>query len=169
MGKPLKCQVCGEEATVHLTQIIDNDMQKVDLCEECAQSKGITNPKGFALFDFMGKSINIDEISKESVIACKKCGFSPKDFKKSGRFGCPACYEQFTAIMHPILEGLHKGTRHKGKVPHHLKDRIAYHNRLQQLETDLQKAVKAERYEDAAVYRDEITHLKSSQDEEASS
>ena len=34
------CCVCKEKtATVHLTQITGDKMQKVDLCEDCAKSK----------------------------------------------------------------------------------------------------------------------------------
>ena len=35
-------------ATVHLTQIVGDKMQKLDLCEDCAKAKGINDPTGFA-------------------------------------------------------------------------------------------------------------------------
>ena len=42
------CCICKEkEATVHLTQIAGDKMQKVDLCEECAKTKGVNDPTGF--------------------------------------------------------------------------------------------------------------------------
>ena len=44
---------CDNEATVHLTEIIECKMKKVDLCEECAQEKGVTDPQGFALADLL--------------------------------------------------------------------------------------------------------------------
>ena len=41
------CCICKEkEATVHLTQIAGDKMQKVDLCEECAKHKGVNDPAG---------------------------------------------------------------------------------------------------------------------------
>ena len=40
---------CENEATVHLTEIVEGQMKKIDLCEECAQEKGVTDPEGFAL------------------------------------------------------------------------------------------------------------------------
>src|SRR6266403_164975 len=46
----LLCCICKEkEATVHLTQIQGDKVQKVDLCEECAKTKGVNDPTGFSL------------------------------------------------------------------------------------------------------------------------
>ncbi len=43
----MMCCVCKEnEAKVHLTQIVGDKMQKVDLCEECAKQKGVNDPAG---------------------------------------------------------------------------------------------------------------------------
>jgi protein arginine kinase activator len=57
------CSICKEkEATVHLTQIARDRMQKVDLCEECAKTKGVNDPTGFslaALFPSSGSSPEI--------------------------------------------------------------------------------------------------------------
>ena len=48
------CCVCKEkEATVHLTQIAGEKMQKVDLCEDCAKQKGVNDPAGFSLADLL--------------------------------------------------------------------------------------------------------------------
>ena len=116
MANPLKCDLCSKPATVHLTQILDNKVHKVDLCEECAQEKGVTDPSGFSLADLLLKaSLNPDPLS--GGIRCEQCGFSPADFKKQGRFGCPACYDAFKGILDPMLDGMHKGTVHSGKVP----------------------------------------------------
>jgi protein arginine kinase activator len=48
------CSVCKEnKATVHLTQIVGEKMQKVDLCEACSKEKGINDPTGFSLADLL--------------------------------------------------------------------------------------------------------------------
>ena len=48
----MQCCICKEKpATVHLTQIVGDKMQKLDLCEECAKTKGINDPTGFSLAD----------------------------------------------------------------------------------------------------------------------
>jgi protein arginine kinase activator len=50
----MQCSNCKEKpATVHLTQIVGDKMQKLDLCEECAKAKGVNDPGSFALADLM--------------------------------------------------------------------------------------------------------------------
>jgi protein arginine kinase activator len=164
MANPLKCDLCSKPATVHLTQILDNKVHKVDLCEECAQAKGVTDPSGFSLADLLLKaSLNPDPSS--GGIRCEQCGFSPTDFKKLGRFGCPACYGAFKGLLDPMLDGMHKGTVHSGKVPRRALERKSLHDRLTKLEVDLTEAIKAERYEDAARCRDEINQVRQAADQ----
>jgi protein arginine kinase activator len=159
MANPLKCDLCSKPATVHLTQILDNKVHKVDLCEACAQEKGVTDPSGFSLADLLLKaSLNTDAAS--GAIRCEQCGFSPADFKKQGRFGCPACYGAFKGILDPMLDGMHKGTVHSGKVPHRAMERKTLYDRLTKLEGDLTEAIRAERYEEAARCRDEINQVR---------
>jgi len=48
------CQLCKQkEATVHLTQIVEDEMKKLDLCEACAKQKGVTDPTGFSLAELL--------------------------------------------------------------------------------------------------------------------
>ena len=50
----MQCSICKEKpATVHLTQIVGDKMQKLDLCDDCAKAKGVNDPAGFALADLM--------------------------------------------------------------------------------------------------------------------
>ena len=52
------CTICKEKpATVHLTQIVGEKMQKLDLCEDCAKAKGVNDPAGFARVPEHGLSI----------------------------------------------------------------------------------------------------------------
>jgi protein arginine kinase activator len=159
MANPLKCDLCAKPATVHLTQIVNNKVHKVDLCEACAQAKGVTDPSGFSLADLLLKASLNPEPSAGGV-RCESCGFTQVDFKKHGRFGCAACYTTFQGIVEPMLENMHKGTTHSGKVPHRALERKSLYDRLTKLELDLTEAVKSERYEDAARARDEINQVK---------
>jgi protein arginine kinase activator len=159
MANPLKCDLCSKPATVHLTQIVNNKVHKVDLCEECAQAKGVTDPSGFSLADLLLKA-SLNPEAPESGIRCEQCGFTQQDFKKHGRFGCPQCYETFGSIVTPMLESMHKGTIHHGKVPQKALARKNLYDRLTKLEGELNDAIKAERYEDAARCRDEINQVK---------
>lgn len=161
MDQHVKCNLCGKPATVHLTQIVNNQIHKLDLCEECAAAKGVTDPSGFSLADLLIKSAGGDAPSSTQLV-CEHCGFTQADFKKHGRFGCPACYERFRPILEPVLANMHKGMTHLGKVPARSLERKSLHERLTQLEKQLQEAIKTERYEDAARLRDEISSLKES-------
>jgi protein arginine kinase activator len=161
MANPLKCDLCSKPATVHLTQIVNNKVHKVDLCEACAQAKGVTDPSGFSLADLLLKASLNPEPSGGGV-RCEQCGFTQVDFKKHGRFGCPACYETFKGIIEPMLDNMHKGITHTGKVPQRALDRKSFYDRLTKLELDLTEAIKTERYEDAARARDEIAQVKQS-------
>jgi protein arginine kinase activator len=159
MANPLKCDFCPQVATVHLTQIVNNKVHNVDLCEECAQKKGVTNPGGFSLADLLLKAAPGPEAAGSGV-RCEQCGFTQGDFKKHGRFGCPACYDAFKGMLEPLLEGMHKGTKHAGKIPQTAVTRKSLYDRMTKLELDLSDAIKAERYEEAARYRDEINQMK---------
>lgn len=157
------CCVCKEKtATVHLTQIAGEKMQKVDLCEECAKSKGVNDQTGFSLADLLlglGASQELEQAAGGVDVKCPQCGFSQADFKKSGRLGCAACYQTFAEGLEGLLKSMHKGTRHSGKVPESLKQKRDYSEQLSQLQKKLTKAIETENFEAAAQLRDEIKQV----------
>ena len=152
------CCICKEkEAKVHLTQIVGDKMQKVDLCEECAKQKGVNDPTGFSLADLLlglGASQEMEQSSSD--VKCAHCGFTQADFKKAGRLGCSECYETFKDGLEGLLKSMHKGTRHVGKVPHALQQSRDLADRLKSLQKKLDKAVADEDFEQAALVRDEM-------------
>lgn len=160
MGNSLNCDLCGKPATVHLTQIVNNQIHKLDLCETCAAAKGVTDPSGFSLADLLIKASGAASESGSAQLVCEHCGFTQADFKKLGRLGCPACYERFKPILDPVLANMHKGVTHLGKVPARSIERKTMQDRITRLEKQLQEAVQAERYEDAARLRDDIATAK---------
>ena len=161
----MQCCVCKEKpATVHLTQIVGEKMQKLDLCEDCAKAKGINDPTSFAMADLMlglGASQELDPTAGAVEIKCPRCGFSQADFKKSGRLGCPECYQTFAEGLSGLLKSMHKGTRHVGKVPEALRKTRESGDRLKLLQKKLNKAIETEDFETAAQLRDEIKSLTS--------
>lgn len=157
------CCVCKEKpATVHLTQIVGDKMQKLDMCEECAKAKGINDPTSFAMADLMlglGASQELDQSAAGAELKCQRCGFSQADFKKSGRLGCPECYSTFAEGLAGLLKSMHKGTRHVGKAPEALRKTRENVDRLKTLQKKLNKAIETEDFETAATLRDEIKSL----------
>ena len=159
------CTICKEKpATVHLTQIVGDKMQKLDLCEDCAKTKGINDPTSFGLADLdlvlgLGASQQIEQAAGGVELKCPRCGFTQADFKKSGRLGCPECYKTFAEGLSGLLKTMHKSTRHTGKAPEALRVTRENSDRLKTLQTKLARAIKDENYEQAAQVRDEIKQL----------
>jgi len=157
------CCICKEkEATVHYTQIVGDKMQKVDVCEDCAKTKGVNDPVGFSLADMLlglGASQEIEQAGGGVGLKCPRCGFSQADFKKSGRLGCPECYKTFAEGLEGLLKSMHKGTRHVGKVPESMRQSRDLSDRLKNLQKRLAKAVEEENFEQAAALRDEIRQM----------
>jgi protein arginine kinase activator len=159
----MMCCVCKEKkATVHLTQITGDKMQKVDLCEDCAKHKGVNDPAGFSLADLLlglGASQELEQAAGGAEVKCPKCGFTQADFKKAGRLGCAECYTTFAEGLESLLKTMHKGTKHAGKVPQALLQSRDQAERLKVLRKKLDKAVEDENFEQAALLRDEIKQI----------
>lgn len=168
MAENLKCSICDQEATVHLTQIVNNKIHKVDLCESCAQKKGVTDPEGFSLADLMSKA-PLAPSSGEDQEVCPSCGQETADFRRTGRLGCSDCYEVFKSLVVPVLEDMHAGTTHKGKVPTVALSRQSSQMQLKNLQDALASAVAEEAYEEAAKFRDQIKAIKEAEELELAS
>ncbi len=168
MAESHKCQICGKPATVHLTQISGNKIQKFDLCDECAKEKGITDPDGFSLGEIKAGLSGAHKHAHSESVSCGECGFSAKDFKKLGHFGCPSCYEYFSPIITPMLQGMHKEAEHKGKIPQRSLARLSLKKKITLLEDQLDDAVSEERFEDAARLRDELAGMRASLEDQLS-
>jgi protein arginine kinase activator len=158
------CMLCKQNpAKVHLTQIVGEKVQKVDLCEECAKHKGVGDQPGFSLADVLlglGASQEIAPASGGEEIKCPGCGLTHADFKKAGRLGCAQCYVTFSEGLEKMLKTMHKSIQHVGKVPVVLRQGRDLNERLKNLQKKLDKAVGAEDFEEAASLRDEIKTTK---------
>ena len=157
----MKCDVCdAKPASVFLTQIVKGEMQKINLCEDCAKEKGVTDPTGFQLADMLlgfGQGSKVESQPKEK--ACPACGMTQSTFRKTGRLGCAACYNVFGDGLDGLLIAMHKGTRHIGKVPAHLSRRLAEATHLAELRSALDAAVSTEAFEEAARLKNQIAAL----------
>lgn len=110
-----------KEATVFLTNIAGDKMQKVNLCEECAKAKGMDDPHaGFSFADKLlglGATQEIEQAGGEKGLRCPSAASRNQISVRAGRLGCPECYETFAEPLKAVLQTMHKGTRHVGKVP----------------------------------------------------
>ena len=119
---------------------------------------------------------------ESDVVKCKKCGMSYEDFIKTGMFGCSNCYETFSNPINSLVRNLHGTTKHIGRSPKKIGDAISsdknknknskseevvetekkqnnIEKKKQDLQKELDKAIKEERYEDAAKIRDQIKEM----------
>jgi protein arginine kinase activator len=156
----MKCHHCDNQATVHLTQILNGQMHKMDLCESCAQAKGVTNPENLSISNLMDK-VDMDTDNSGTAMVCESCGTTHQEFKKGGRLGCEACYHVFRPILDPLLDGMHAGTKHLGKIPSGSASRVKFERSVDTLKTELKDAVEKEDYEKAALVRDKLKELES--------
>jgi protein arginine kinase activator len=162
------CNICNEnEATVHLTQMLEGEIKKMDMCESCAQKQGVDDPSGISLVDLLvGLGPTSTEPQPKTTTApitglssCPKCGYTQADLKKTGRLGCSECYTTFEEGLDQMLRSMHKGVRHNGKSPKGFRNTRELKAKTRKLEKELEKAIKDERYEDAAIIRDSIKAL----------
>ena len=160
MAENIKCDYCDNQATVHLTTIINNEVNKIDLCEDCAQQKGVSSNQGISLNDMFSNPTG--DTGAASGLACKVCGFTHADFRTNGRFGCPSCYTSFRTILQDTLENMHPGTHHLGKVPDQLLGRMGSKDRELRLQDALHQAISEENYEEAAKLRDKLNEIRTS-------
>lgn len=159
----MECQNCGdEEAVIHLTQIVDNEMKTLHLCEQCAAEKGLetsTIPQNFPLTDFLAKMGPEERTPSEERASqpCSFCGLTFTEFKETGRLGCPHCWSAFEGHLRGLLRRIHGGSQHLGKVYLSPDPSISEREkRLEALRRKLQRAVDLEDFERAAELRDEI-------------
>src|SRR5665213_1731624 len=158
------CDQCHErDAVLNLTQIVDNAVTQLHLCEKCAAERGIETtvsmPK-HPLGDFL------DAVQQQALqhpgdaARCANCGTSLKDFRASGRLGCAQCYGAFEHSLRDLLRRVHGSAQHVGRtyrVPNpELLERDAS---IGALRARLQQAIEREEFEVAAELRDQIRTL----------
>lgn len=174
------CSNCGKnEANVRYTRIINGQKTEFALCEECAKKVGLDDidfsmPINFSNFlsDFFDDDALLPSFAKVGVEKCPKCGLTYNEFVNNGKFGCGECYNAFSDRLDAILKNLHGSYKHTGRAPKNIVKEIDIQKeetqakkvdekqeKIDKLNKDLQKAIKEERYEDAAKIRDEIKKI----------
>ncbi len=158
------CQVCGKKsATVHLTEIINDQMTELHLCEGCAKEKGIAGlGQPFGLQDLLAGLVDFGTPvanDKKVTVQCPNCKMTYDDFRKIGRLGCSQCYDTFKESLEMLLKKVHGSVQHLGKSPVHEGEGFEIKKQFQELHLKLQKAIQSESFEEAAKIRDKIKKL----------
>lgn len=163
----MRCERCGtNEATMHVTQVVQNESRLLHLCQACAGELGFAGPSApanFPLGDFLAQlGEEPSRAGEPTAEACAFCGLTFSDFRETGRLGCPHCYSAFEAHLRGLLRRIHGATQHLGKV--YLPPdpgQSEREKRLEALRRRLERAVDAEDFERAAQLRDQIRSMES--------
>lgn len=177
------------EVNFRYTQVVNGVKKEMQLCDKCAKELGLEGldfsmPINFSSFfsDFFSDTESLlPSFARTNLLSCDKCGTTFEDFVNSGEFGCGNCYITFADRISPVLKNLHGSNKHIGRQYKESIDELEYNKNKfkksqegkdivkeektkqqkeqEKLQRDLQKAIKEERYEDAARIRDEIKKL----------
>lgn len=169
----MMCQQCMQRpASVHLTQIINNEKKEIHLCDQCAREHeklAFDNPFPFIsplsinnlLSSFLGQGYGyqVQPQERSSSPVCDVCNMTYDQFARSGRLGCANCYEVFGDTLESVFKKIHGNTRHHGKLPQRAGGKIKTKREIESLRMKLNQAVQNEEYEKAAELRDKIKKL----------
>jgi protein arginine kinase activator len=152
----VKCQFCSNPATVHLTDIVNQQKKELHLCQSCAESQHLVHQHELNLPAILQSLIgqHLGPTDALARLTCPACGIKYMEFRAQGRLGCPHDYTVFRTGLTPLLERIHRCTRHVGKVPRRKGRAPGRQAELVELRRRLQEAVDAEAYEEAARFRD---------------
>jgi protein arginine kinase activator len=161
----MSCEQCHErEAVIHLTQIVNEQVTTLHLCERCAAEKGVESP-GAQPKTPLGTFLAAMGQESEQAPAprgdtCARCGGSLQDFRESGRLGCPDCYGSFEVPLRDLLRRLHGSTRHMGeRYSEDGAPPATDRKQASDLREQLRLAVETENFELAAELRDRLRVL----------
>lgn len=179
----MRCDNCKKnEATTHIKQNINGKKTEMHLCSECAKELGVMDEIGAtmsmdSMFEdsFLGNFLGSGIAAMNSLAGVERCDFCSSSFNdivNTGSVGCAHCYDKFYDKLEPGIRKIHGRTKHIGKNISFTEEKEAVNSdetspnaqkksELELLQEQLEKAVKEQRYEDAAVIRDKINDKKS--------
>lgn len=163
------CEHCHEnEAKISYTIVEGNDTKQMHVCPSCFQeflaeqfpSSQIPPLDIQPMIQELLSLFHGKDAEEEEGRTCPVCGRSLKEFRKTGMFGCDNCYNTFAEELNALLPRMQGADHHVGAMPEAFRRNREASEKEQALKDRLDAAVADERYEDAALLRDEIKALK---------
>ena len=156
----MKCQKCGtNEASAHIKRVINGRASEIHLCASCAKEEGI----GFMsdiqsdFAGFLGSFFSNALPARTETAHCKTCGSTYAEIAATGRVGCADCYREFYSELLPTIRRMHGNTTHCGKRADSSSAPKAV--TVEQLQRELDEAVRVQNFEKAAELRDKIREI----------
>lgn len=157
------CEKCGKNhATTHIRSVVNGVVYEKNLCGYCAASEGYSNIGSNSLSQMLASMLGDVRISEKgtSSVRCSCCGATFSDIAESGKVGCPQCYQTFYDELLPYLKRVHGSIKHTGKIPNRAPLAVTHTtDTVETLRMQLNRLVREEKYEEAAVIRDKIKKL----------
>lgn len=157
------CQHCGKNtATTHIKTVINGKVTEQNLCGYCAAKGGFSSFSGgpitSLLSSMLGNSLQSQVSSLEKTCSC--CGSTFANIAETGKVGCAECYKTFSDELLVYLKRIHGSINHNGKTPGS-KELVVREttDQITELKIKLANLVSLEKYEEAAVVRDQIKKL----------
>ena len=157
------CQKCGQNtATTHIKTVIGGKVTEQNLCGYCAAKSGYSSFAGGSisglLSSMLGQTMSLDTKAFEKTCPCCMSTFG--NIAETGKVGCAGCYNTFGNELLPYLKRIHGSVNHTGKTPGSKELVITeLTDKVSQLKRKLASLVASEKYEEAAIVRDEIKKL----------
>ena len=159
--RPKGCENCQKPCTLFFTQIINGQETKLKMCADCPTAKSLLDPAHLGLLSLLAGMQPAELATGEK---CPVCGFTPADFQRQKRLGCPHCYEYLSRFINSLLARVQPAHEHHGKAPKHHEGALA-RARIAIARGELDAAVLREDFETAAKLRDEIKALEAGLEE----
>jgi protein arginine kinase activator len=130
------CPSCKKrEATIHITQNVNDKTTRIDLCPACAREQGYLGETGDVVSSFFGNdpfsggAANLFKMAGGTPAntdtapttgeRCAFCGTSYEEFRNRGLLGCCHCYDEFGQRLLPVIRRIQAGDHHTGRRPPH--------------------------------------------------
>lgn len=158
------CEECGQRnAEVIMTTLIGGQSTTRHLCRECVKKykAGDLQAVLAAVLSTMSEKQHTPEIT------CPRCGETYAEFQKTGMLGCAECYRAFQKELTPLIARVQGRSQHAGRRPPVSEEEQARMTRMEELRAQMEAAVAAENFEEAARLRDELRAMAPAREEKA--
>lgn len=170
------CDFCKNNiAKVHLIRVQNDNVEKVNICLECAKDFSffsedsfykdlnkilyrIFQSDGARAYDYKSKK-TLKNLDIKKNRSCSFCSMDLKKIKKLGRMGCPHCYKEFKSVLLPIIKTIHEDMEYRGKIPENTSRQVKLEKSISDLKNRIKNEIFVENFEEAARIRDKINQL----------
>ncbi|HPY52488.1 MAG TPA: UvrB/UvrC motif-containing protein [Treponemataceae bacterium] len=159
----MKCDVCKKNEAIIFVRNISGQLDvELHLCHECAKTRNVAIPgknKAVSLSSLLSAEIQNALNYSPSTKLCSSCGQSALSLSQTKRAGCAHCYTSLKKEILSLLKNENIHPSYIGSISKQHEDFSSnLHERLR-LQSNLERAVESEDYEQAAYIRDKLKIL----------